>query len=643
MVSKENSIKFILLSFLSVWILFIGIKTILWTPVPMGESDDYMLTTVSLQYEHNLGLHEADILNAERDFPEFAEYLRICYETGEQSSIVDEENGRMPWYFGTYSAICIPIKVLLGVFNAPQILSFALTNYILYLAVILFALFAVKGSFYEKYALALLFAVNPVVFYIVWQSSEVFMFAMIALSLMCWKNKNYYFAGLFVSIAGTMNSTAMVLGVFIIIDYFFDIFAGFQSIKTFWRTNLKNTVLLAACFIPCLIPFLYYKLKFGCWNLQVSYGFASGEDQYIGRILSYLFDWNYGIFPYFPILFIVFTALGVWAILKRKYRNLFYWGAFLGVIAAYSIMFHINCGMSGIARYSVWCAPIMIVGTVSMYQTLEISKSDIRKMLATGIVSASALFSVIQLNVYGVMFASNTSDIQLTPVGKFVIEKMPSLYIELKSSFIARAGHIPGGYLYSNPIYYYNDERIVTKILLQNGDENKAFEKLIMDKKAQDFVLKQTEDKTGLYYITIPKKYNIKMSLNEILNQYSCINNGFIELSALNTSGEYDNINNCIILNKGEIQFGPYIDLYAGKYQITITGDNLTKATEKVTAQSGAVDLSALITFDKITDREIIYSFNLQEDGSRVEFLTWNNGEADVVVQINSVKLVCNE
>ena len=133
------------------------------------------------------------------------------------------------------------------------------------------------------------------------------------------------------------------------------------------------------------------------------------------------------------------------------------------------------------------------------------------------------------------------------------------------------------------------------------------------------------------------------MSFNEILNQYSCINNGFIELSALNTSGEYDNKNNCIILNKGEIQFGPYIDLYAGKYQITITGDNLTKATEKVTAQSGAVDLSALITFDKITDREIIYSFNLQEDGSRVEFLTWNNGEADVVVQINSVKLVGNE
>ena len=66
MVSKENSIKFILLSFLSVWILFIGIKTILWTPVPTGESDDYMLTTVSLQYEHNLGLHEADILNYEK-------------------------------------------------------------------------------------------------------------------------------------------------------------------------------------------------------------------------------------------------------------------------------------------------------------------------------------------------------------------------------------------------------------------------------------------------------------------------------------------------------------------------------------------------------------------------------------------------
>ena len=169
---KKNTFYFMFIAlFIMLWAVYIGMETFKWTPIPMGESDDYMFTTVSLQYCGELMVREETLIHAKTDFPEFSEYLDNCYEKGEQSQVTDDKGGRLPWYFGTYSAMCIPAKILLKHIGFPQIYAYSLTNFIIYLIALLMVAFALKQSFQTRFFLLLLLEINPSLFYIVWQSA----------------------------------------------------------------------------------------------------------------------------------------------------------------------------------------------------------------------------------------------------------------------------------------------------------------------------------------------------------------------------------------------------------------------------------------------------------------------------------------
>ena len=627
--------KALLILLLLIWLGYIAYRTFSWESTPMGEADDYMLTTVSLQYGHNLGIDESDFQKAVQDFPEFKDYLQYCFENGQQSSVIDSETGRLPWYFGTYSAFCIPVKILFGMLGISQLKAFAVTNFLLYAVAVLMALIMGKQRFKYRYINAVLLAVNPIVFYLVWQSAEVFMFSMVALSVLFWRDKKYNWAAIFVSLAGTMNSTVMVLGIFIIVDFLCEKCLFKTGIFDYIKKYTKETFALACCFIPCLVPFIYYKVKYGCWNLQVEYGFAQESGLYGSRLLSYLFDWNYGIFPYFPVLLLFFVILVTLSFINKNRKNVFYFCAFLGVIAAYSIMYHINCGMSGIARYSAWVTPIMSVGAVSAYDSVATSEQKWR-WIGDISIGVSVLYSLLLLNVYGIMFASNTSDIRLTPVAEYMIYKHPYLYWEAESSFISRVSHIPGGYTYKQPVIYYNSDRIVTKILLRSGDEDKVLDALSADVNGYAYIYKQLY-KEGDYFITIPSKYKVQITPTAVLNMSNKVKDGYIQLDKLMTTGDYDADEKTIRLSGGTLQYGPYLWIPKGKYLITILGDNLETLETILTFEKGEEKIEDKKIKKEITDSYIKVYIDADKNMNDFEVININNSQENV--RINSVEI----
>ena len=461
------------------------------------------------------------------------------------------------------------------------------------------------------------------------------MFSMVALSVLFWRDKKYNWAAIFVSLAGTMNSTVMVLGIFIIVDFLCEKCLFKTGIFDYIKKYTKETFALACCFIPCLVPFIYYKAKYGCWNLQVEYGFAQDPGLYISRILSYLFDWNYGIFPYFPILLLLFVAFTILAFIEKNRRSIFYFCAFLGVIAAYSIMYHINCGMSGIARYSAWVTPIMSVGVVCAYDSVVTSIRKWRWIESISI-GASVLYTLVLLNVYGVMFASNTSDIGLTPVAEYMIANHPYLYNEAKSSFICRVSHIPGGYIYKQPVIYYNSDRVVTKILLRSGDEDKVLNALSFDEKGYAYIYRQLY-KEGDYYITIPPKYKVQITPIAILNMSDIVKDGYIQLDKLMTTGVYDSEKEMISLSSGTLQYGPYLWIPKGKYLITISGNNLDVLETSLTFKQGKERLEDEKIEKEMMDSYIKLYIDADKNMSDFEVININNSQNDV--QITSVKI----
>lgn len=136
-------------------------------------------------------------------------------------------------------------------------------------------------------------------------------------------------------------------------------------------------------------------------------------------------------------------------------------------------------------------------------------------------------------------------------------------------------------------------------------------------------------DESGELYF-----YDIVNYKNELLENYSteqlqrmrtAIENEIkgIKITSVDTSELYlynkGKVENECLIEKGDLQFGPYIDLEAGKYQITVVGNHLDEGTVKVTAGKGTKVINSQII--KSEENQLVYQFELKKDEDDVEFL----------------------
>lgn len=627
----QKCTKFIIIIFT----IFMIILALLWNPVPMGETDDYVLSTISLQNRFDLCVRPSDVEQARADFPELYEYLNKSYPEG-LSEYRDNNGGQLAWYFGTYSASCIPIKILLEALECPQVYTYPLTNIFFYVVALLVVLYVWKRDDKKKFLAVLFLAVNPAIFYLVWQSAEVFIFSFIIMALVFWDNKQFKRAAICIGIAGTMNTTTMVLGLIMILDFFIQLMrnSNIKTIKSFilcFINNFWEIVRFGLCFVIGLVPFVYNYVCFGQLHLMVTYGFANQDGYYLGRFLSYLFDLNYGILPYYFPLMLVFFVLSAVGLLKWQRNILKYSLAFICMIAAFSIMYHINCGMSGIARYNVWVAPIMIFGVVINYDTIIINKKIIRMTEVVFGISVCVTFLILE--AYGFMFAHKTSDIELTPVAEYIMDKATFLYNPLPSTFVDRVGHIHGGYIYTKPVIYVGENEQVKKILVDNETSTDVLDMVQGDEESIKYLNERLNHvkETGFTYINIDKKHKLYPSALMGIEQNIQFENGLLDAYELSWSEGAELLRSGIKIPESEMQFGPYIELVRGSYQVIIHGENFSDLEIWVSASNGntKVEVRELdLEKDNIT-----YKFDLDKKSSRIEFGLKNLSDEDILVK----------
>lgn len=85
-----------------------------------------------------------------------------------------------------------------------------------------------------------------------------------------------------------------------------------------------------------------------------------------------------------------------------------------------------------------------------------------------------------------------------------------------------------------------------------------------------------------------------------------------------------------IKLDRDEVQFGPYIDLEAGKYKVSVIGKNLDKASVWMTSKAGKKNIA--ISNITIDDQCITYEFKIKELEEDVEFLL-RAGQDETVIE----------
>lgn len=579
-----NSLSVIIIAGFS-FLLIVG--ALLTPSLPMGESDDYMLSTISLENRFSLFILPSDIDQAKSDFPEHMWYWThyTLYPTG-QSGVLHG------YYFGTYSLTCIPMKMLLKILHFSQTFAFSLTNALLYIFALLVVFFKLRQSNKNIFLTILLLVCNPAVFYIWWPSAEIFIFSFVVISLVFFSNNEHKKAAFFLSLAGSVQPTIMILGIVILIDYFFNQQNNNKdkstiSIKYIIKDKIVKILKIGIFFIPAFLPFLYTYIYFKKLNLTAS---AGSFDDYWYRFVSYLFDLNFGLLPYFPLSLILFFILLIICLFKFNFKSFLYIIGFFGVIGAYAIVYHINCGMSGIARYNVWVFPIAIFFIVTQYNV--IIKSNFWKNIVVILLLISSCVTLFVVKGYG-MFKPVVSDQHMTPIAMKVLDSYPSLYCPYPYTFVSRVTHVSGGYNYTEPVIYKSSNGFVRKVLVTPESVSLLGKILIGNNEDMKFLKKEIERiqmGKGFYYINFEKSRNVMIN-------YLPIGEHCFPASdpRLQTLVGIRSDNNSLILTTGKagyLVYGPYIELSFGRYKLVATGKLIghdkSLGSIDVTANSGA-------------------------------------------------------
>ena len=436
-------------------------------PVPIGEWDDYSLPVASILNRKGFSISESDVEVYKDIFPEWAQYI----DDYSLSPYTAKNGGQMPWYFPVYAMACIPFTLLLQAMELPTIYAFSYTNLAFFMAALFITRKYLQVDERKKGMLIALLSINPIVFYAGWTSAEMIIYSLLVVAFVSWHNRWYKRAALFVSAAGMLNPTIMSIGFIMIAEYFVDLVKKKESDKSWYRFLKKvwlQVICYGSCYIIGLVPMTYNVYNTGHINLTASVDyFTQGNETTFERFVSYLFDLNYGILPYFSILLITAIALCIPAILHRHWGYLEWIFVFVINVFLYSVMIHINCGMSGIARYNAWgVLPLLFAVCIFLDEILNSNKiiNGIKAALSLGV----CLTGVIVFS-YNPNRAANTSYESFTPIAEWVLANMPCLYNPLHSTFYSRADHVDGGYWYQLPIIYYDNNGYARKILLDQS------------------------------------------------------------------------------------------------------------------------------------------------------------------------------
>ena len=657
MMVKEKKYRIVCLLFLFI-ITVILVCHATYKLEPIGESDDYMIATVALERHFSLKITYDDILQAQKDFPEYSWYFMDSWEKGMPAFFSMDGENKYPWYMGTYSFLCIPMKKVLKVFGLNQGYAYAITNIISVVCALIKVLRLKRLSYKRKLMLIGLLGISPVWGYIHWPSAETFIFSCMIFSLSYLYEKRYNLAALFFSLMASLNLAVFAYGLAIIIDFFYRMYSEEKIEKKHikeilcvaWKQR-KRIFLLFLSFLPSLFTYVYNYVNFGTLNLQNELGLATLVG-YPRRVLSYLFDLNIGFVAYIPIIFLIYLIVTLIHMIKKQWEAFLYFFAFIGVVALYSVTYHMNCGMDGLPRYSLWTMPIILF-YFSLYAGIDSRKYIKEALYVIGFCSIIVTFMLTNNRV---------SVLHFTCVAKAVMSTMPKLYNPDYTIFISRGEQIPGGYTpYSEsvpkeialgenyedylPVFYCDSSGYVKKILTIPEFKDTLLSSIEGDDEGIEYIRRCTDSRSNtrkLYYINIGSKYKISIRQTGLNSRFAYTygdtikHNSKIPLSFLHTTDGKEYIDGELEVSEEVYQYGPYLKIAKGTYTVKVSGENLVNAVPSVTYGGGKGNLEVKI--HKKTDTELEYSFNADSNYDNIEICLYNSSKNRVTIREIEVK-----
>ena len=432
----------------------------------------------------SFGITAEDAERAKLDFYNEADVLDEAYNINPYRHLHEYGDQKYSNHYGAYSALVVPVKMVLKAFGGYPVKAFYYTNFLLYMAAVVSVLFLSEADSKQKLIIILLLIINPAVFYLSWIHTEIFIFSFVVIGLVFYYDNKHGRAIFFLSVASMQNLAVLPFAMMVGIDLIV------QMIRKYRKTAVFKALPYALCYIPGLVPVISTYYRFHTINLVKE---VSMENRYLlHKAFDYAFDLNLGIFPYEPVillLFILMAVAGLWKCTEKSLINIL---GVCGMVYVISNQLQINCGMQYIARYNVWIIPVLIFFVVMNWR--EIWGSD--KMLYPAAASELAVTAFVILRIWSGVWDFSCN--QFAPWTQRIMSIAPEIYNPSHGIFYSR---VAGKETYHSdrPAVYTDLDGHVRKILL-SSDAHDIFD-------SDEFILVDTEgneiDKERLQRITI--------------------------------------------------------------------------------------------------------------------------------------------
>ncbi|MDO5559887.1 MAG: hypothetical protein Q4F95_09860 [Oscillospiraceae bacterium] len=426
------------------------------------EIDSYMLPTISMEYRRSIVITQDDIDRARIDYPELYEDVQDFSTLRSAGLNKCSEDKWISFYFPVYPFACMPAKLILQLSGLDQARAFPVTNSVMLIITLFIVYRRLKVSPFGKLAAIVLLIVSPITKYIQYISCETMLFSLITIALVLYQSNNYRSSALLISIASMTNPTVMAIGLVMITEYFVGLIRNRKNVRVFSSQNVLNTVKYGCFYIPCLIPF-----AFNFFMLRTGNPTAGGATLsfYGQRVLSYLFDINFGFASFAPFTLLLFFVLIIVSVLRKKYKCIVYAGFFICPVLAYSLMIFINCIAIFCSRYVMWTYPALVIGIVVIIEDIKIKPFLEYAAFFAAVVSSNILLSVNSTDIS--CFTFNAS-------ARFLLDNHPGLYSPFYGTFYNRNDGYNLSHLAQTPSYYFSSQdNYLTKLLFKSTPEYK--------------------------------------------------------------------------------------------------------------------------------------------------------------------------
>lgn len=316
--SQNTSLDKSILWFFILFFAFLMGMIFSYTPYRIGDSSEYMMTTESIIYDHDLVYDKAV------DLKRTLERKLVTFDTPAGLYLIKHtRDGKIRFGLHSfyYPLSAAPFYLLFSIFGKHfAYYGFYFFNALMFFCCVLMGFLYLKEKNDEKRALvlsALFFLLSASMTYVLWIHSEMLMLFLVTAYLFCLHKKRYILSALFIGFAAGVKLPILAL----LLPFWYELI--------FSKRDFRKTILCSIISFAVLFPQIFYNIYYlGAFNAVVKEGLANFKFITLSTVIGSFISPFYGLLWFYPM--VAFTILNM----ERKVKNYLLFFSIVIVITA---------------------------------------------------------------------------------------------------------------------------------------------------------------------------------------------------------------------------------------------------------------------------------------------------------------------